>query len=165
MRRIAAPRISAHDLACDRAFWADLLALRARTNVLPPHTAGGYRNRRFAIIRDAAWITLYRAIGPYPQIGVFLRCTGLAGEAYFALAQHGRSAIEPRLRARLGPGAEMEWGTSHHPGMTDIAAIIAAPLPWDDAAAGLHIAWLLQVGAAWWNDFASLAEDGTSAEP
>ncbi|HKD74485.1 MAG TPA: hypothetical protein VKB76_03285, partial [Ktedonobacterales bacterium] len=125
-----APRISAEDLACDRTFWADLLELRAQSRGLPPHTAGGYRNRRFAIIRDAAWITLYRAISPYPQIGVFLRCTGLAGDAYFCLADRAREAIEPRLLAELGPGAEMEWGTSHHPGMTDIAAIIAAPLPW-----------------------------------
>ena len=159
MRRRVAPRIPAEDLARDRAFWADLQKLRARSNVLPSHTGGGYRNRRFAIIRDAAWITLYRAVHPYPQIGVFLRCTGPAGDAYFTLADQARDAIEPRLQAGLGPGAEMEWGTSHHPGMTDIAAIIPAPLPWDDAASGPHIAWLLQVGAAWWNGFAFLAEE------
>ncbi len=153
-----APRISAEDLACDRSFWAGLLELRTQSSSLPAHTAGGYRNRRFAIIRDAAWITLYRAIGPYPQIGVFLRCTGLAGDAFFAMADQARPVIEPRLRAELGPGADMEWGSSHHPGMTDIAAIIAAPLPWDDAAAGLHIAWLLQKGTIWWNGFASLVE-------
>jgi len=52
----------------------------------------------------------------------------------------------------------MEWGASHHPGMTDIAAILAAPLPWDDSAAKQHIAWMLRVGAAWWNCFASLAD-------
>jgi hypothetical protein len=92
---------------------------------------------------------------PYPQIGVFLRCTGLAGEAFFTLADRARAGIEPRLRARLGSGADMEWGTSHHPGMIDIAAIIAAPLPWDDAADGLHTAWLLRVGAVWWNGFGS----------
>jgi len=165
MMRHTAPRISAEDLACDRAFWAHVLALRGRSNVLPPHTAGGYRNRRFAIVRDAAWITLYRAACPYPQIGVFLRCTGLAGDAYFALADSSRDAIEPCLLAQLGPGAEMEWGTSHHPGMTDIAAIIAAPLPWDDAAAGLHAAWLLRVGALWWSGFASLASEAALAEP
>ena len=44
---------------------------------------GGYRNRRFTIIGDAAWITLYRAALPFPQVGVFLRCAGLAGEAFF----------------------------------------------------------------------------------
>ena len=69
----------AQDLAQDRAFWRDLLARRARSRGLPAHSAGGYRNRRFAIIRDAAWITLYRARLPFPQVGVFLRCTGLAG--------------------------------------------------------------------------------------
>ena len=151
------------ELAWDRTFWADLLDLRARSKTLPPHTAGGYRNRRFAIIRDAAWITLYRAMHPYPQIGVFLRCTGLAGDAYFALANGAREAIEPRLLAELGPGAALEWGTSHHPGMTDIAAIIAAPLPWNDAAAGLHAAWLLRVGAVWWRGFASLASEGVAS--
>ena len=31
------------------------------------------------------------------------------------------------------------------------------PLPWDDSAAEQHIAWMLRVGAAWWNCFASLA--------
>lgn len=53
----------------------------------------------------------------------------------------------------------MEWGTSHHLGMTDIAAIRAAPLPWKDRAAEHHIAWTLPVGAAWWNCFAPLAGD------
>jgi len=98
-------------------------------------------------------------VHPYPQIGVFLRCTGPAGDAYFILADQTRNAIEPRLRAALEPGAMMEWGTSHHPGMTDIAAIMAAPLPWDDAACDWHIAWLLQIGAVWWNGFAFLAEE------
>jgi hypothetical protein len=132
-----------------------LLELRALSCDLPAHTAGGYRNRRFAIIRDAAWITLYRAMHPFPQLGVFLRCTGLAGDAFFTLADRARESIEPRLRAALGPGADMEWGTSNHPGTTDIAAIIAAPLPWDDAADGLHAAWLLRVGTVWWNGFGS----------
>jgi len=52
----------------------------------------------------------------------------------------------------------MEWGTSIHRGMTDVMATIAATLPWDDAAAGLHIAWLLRVGEAWWREFSSLGE-------
>ena len=154
---IAAPRISAEELACDRIFWSDLLDLRGRSPVLPLHTGGGYRNRRFAIVRDAAWITLYRSITPSPQIGVFLRCTGLAGDAFFTLADRRRENIEPDLLAGLGPGAELRWGTSHHPGMIDIAATIAAPLPWDAAAAGLHIAWLLRVGAIWWDGFTPLA--------
>ena len=124
---------------------------------LPAHSAGGYRNRRFAIIRDAAWITLYRARLPFPQVGVFLRCAGLAGEAYFTLADRARVDIEPRLRAELGSDGAMEWGAFHHPGMTDIAAILAAPLPWNDSAAEQHIAWMLRVGAAWWDCFASLA--------
>jgi len=51
----------------------------------------------------------------------------------------------------------MERGVSHHPGMTDIAAILAAPLPWNNLAAGQHIAWMLRVGAVEWNCFASLA--------
>src|SRR4051812_41227115 len=105
--------MTSEDLARDRAFWADLLDLRARSALMPAHTAGGYRNRRFAIIRDAAWITLYRAVGPYPQIGVFLRCTGLAGDAFFTLADRMRDDIERRLEAALGPGAELEWGTTH----------------------------------------------------
>jgi hypothetical protein len=148
--------ISRQDLAQDRAFWRDLLARRTSSRGLPVHSAGGYRNRRFAIIRDAAWITLYRARLRFPQVGVFLRCTGLAGEAFFTLADRARRDIEPRLRAELGPDGAMEWGTSHHPGMTDIAAILAAPLPWNDSAADQHIAWMLRVGAAWWHCFASL---------
>ncbi|HTW73110.1 MAG TPA: hypothetical protein VME47_24750, partial [Acetobacteraceae bacterium] len=123
-------RISSQDLAQDRAFWTDLLERNKRLHALPPHTAGGYRNRRFAIIRDAAWITLYRAVTPYPQIGVFLRCTGPAGEAFFMLADRARDAAEPQLRHAMGPNAALEWGSSHHPGMTDIAAILAAPRPW-----------------------------------
>jgi hypothetical protein len=144
------------EIARDRAFWIALLDLRSRSGELPAHSGAGYGNRRFAIIRNAAWITLYRAVGPYPQIGVFLRCTGLAGEAFFALADRRRECIEPKLSAALGLGAEMEWGSSHHPGMTDIAAIIAAPLHWDETAAGLHMAWLLRSGATWWTTFASL---------
>ncbi len=149
--------ISRQDLAQDRTFWRDLLARCTSSCGLPAHTAGGYRNRRFAIIRDAVWITLYRARLPFPQVGVFLRCSGLAGEAFFALADRARAEIEPRLRAEIGPDAAMEWGACHHPGMTDIAAILAAPLPWSDRAAGQHIAWMLRGGAVWWNCFASLA--------
>jgi hypothetical protein len=149
-------RISCRDLAQDRAFWSDLLTRRTSARGLPAHSAGGYRNRRFAIIRDAAWITLYRAMLPSPQVGVFLRCTGLAGEAFFMLADTTRPEIAPRLRAELGADAAMEWGTSHHRGMTDTAAILPAPLPWNDGAAEQHRAWLLRVGGAWWNCFASL---------
>ena len=65
---------------------------------------------------------MYRAGLPVPQVGVFLRCAGLAGEAFFTLADRARPEIEPLLRAELGPDLAMEWGTSHHPGMTDIAA-------------------------------------------
>jgi hypothetical protein len=90
---------------------------------------------------------------------VFLRCTGLAGEAFFTLADHVRGDIEPRLQAEIGPVATMEWGVSYHRGMTDIAAILAAPLPWNDRAAGQHVAWMLRVGVIWWNCFASLAGD------
>jgi hypothetical protein len=53
-------RISSQDLAQDRAFWHDLLARRADSVGLPTHSAGGYRNRRFTIIRDAA---LFRLAG------------------------------------------------------------------------------------------------------
>jgi hypothetical protein len=151
--------ISRQDLAQDRAFWRDLLARRANSRGLPAHSAGGYRNRRFAIIRDAVWITLYRARLPFPQIGVFLRCGGLAGEAFFTLADRTRAEIEPRLRAALGSDEDMEWGASHHRGMTDIAAIMAAPTPWNDRAAEQHITWLLRVGAAWWNCFKSLVDE------
>jgi hypothetical protein len=149
--------ISRHDLAQDRAFWRDLLAQRTGSGGLPAHSAGGYRNRRFGIIRDAAWITLYRAKLPFPQVGVFLRCAGLAGDAFFTLADRGRAEIEPRLRAEIGPDVTIEWGVSHHPGMTDIAAVLAAPLPWNDSSAEQHIAWMLRAGAAWWNCFTSLA--------
>lgn len=145
--------ISCQDLAQDRAFWRDLLARSASSRGLPAHSAGGYRNRRFAIIRNL----------PFPQIGVFLRCAGLAGEAFFTLADRARAEIEPRLRAELDPDAVMEWGVAHHSGMTDIAAILAAPLPWNDLAAGQHIAWMLQVGVVWWNCFVSLA-DGQEVE-
>ncbi len=151
--------ISRQDLVQDRAFWRDLLARRTRSPGLPAHNAGGYRHRRFAIIRGAAWITLYRARFPFPQAGVFLRCTGLAGEAFFALADGVHADIEPRLRAEIGPHATMEWGACHHPGMTDIAAIMAAPLPWDERAAKQHMMWMLRVGAVWWNCFASLTGD------
>lgn len=150
--------ISRQDLVEDRAFWRDLLARRTSTDGLPAHSAGGYRHRRFVIMRDAAWITLYRARFPFPQVGVLLRCTGVAGEAFFTLADQARAGIEPGLRAELGPGATMEWGTSHHPGMIDIAAIQVAPLPWDDRAAKRHIAWMLRVGAAWWTCFGTLLQ-------
>ena len=149
--------ISCQDLAQDRAFWRELLARRTSSPGLPAHTAGGYQNRRFTIIRDAVWITLYRARLPFPQVGVFLRCVGLAGEAFVTLADRARAGIEPRLRAEIGPDAAMEWGASHHPGMTDIATSRAAPLPWNDRAARQHIAWMLRVGAAWWDCFAPLA--------
>jgi hypothetical protein len=156
--KITRTGISRQDLAQDRAFWHGLLA-RHSARGLPAHSAGGYRNRRFAIIRGAAWITLYRARLPFPQVGVFLRCAGLAGEAFFMLADRARVEIEPRLRAEIGPNAAMEWGVSHHPGMTDIAAILAAPQPWNECAAGQQIAWMLRVGAVWWICFASLAGD------
>jgi hypothetical protein len=152
-------RISLQDLAQDQAFWHDLLKQRARSRGLPAHSAGGYRNRRFPIIRNAAWITLYRAKLPFPQVGVFLRCAGLAGEAFFTLADHLRAEIEPRLLAEVGSDATLEWGARHHPGMTDIGAMQAAPLPWNDLAAEQHIAWMLRIGAVWWNCFASLAGD------
>ncbi len=149
---------TAADLAQDRAFWRNLLTQRPTiAPALPPHTAGGYRNRRFAIIRDAAWITLYRAKLPFPQIGVFLRCTGLAGEAFFTLADSTRAHTEPHLRSAIGPHTALEWGRSHHPGMIDIAAILPAPMPWNDDAAERHTEWMLQAGAVWWNCFASLA--------
>jgi hypothetical protein len=157
--KIARRGISRQDLAQDRAFWRALLARRPGSHGLPAHTAGGYRNRRFAIIRDAVWVTLYRARLPFPQVGVFLRCAGLAGEAFLTLADATRADIEPRLRAEIGPDAAMEWGVSHHPGMTDIAAVLAAPLPWNDSAAAQQIAWMLRGGAAWWNCFESLAGD------
>jgi hypothetical protein len=150
--------ISRQDLEQDRAFWRDLLARRASSRGLPAHSAGGYRNRRFGLIRDAAWITLYRAKLPFPQVGVFLRCAGLAGDAFFTLADRARPEIEPRLRAELGGDAAMEWGACHHPGMTDIAAILAAPPPWNEETAEQHIAWMLRVGGAWWSCFASLAD-------
>ncbi|HUB46346.1 MAG TPA: hypothetical protein VMB73_15280 [Acetobacteraceae bacterium] len=156
--RASRHRVLPQDLAQDRAFWADLLDRNTRSRALPPHTAGGYRNRRFAIIRDAAWITLYRAITPYPQIGVFLRCTGPAGEAFFMLADHARDAAEPQLRHAMGPHARLEWGSCHHPGMTDIAAILGAPPPWEGSVADRHISWMLRTGAVWWRVFASLGE-------
>ena len=95
------------DLAQARAFWRDLLA--RRTNLPGPPAHGGYRNRRFAIIRDAAWITLYRATLPFPQVGVFLRCAGLAGEAFFTLADvRGWSSVHdqgaPLDAAARSPG-------------------------------------------------------------
>lgn len=150
--------LSCQDLAQDRAFWNDLLALNAESRGLPPHSAGGYRNRRFAIIRNAAWVTLYRAQHPFPQVGVFLRCAGLAGEAFFALSDSARQNIEPRLRAELEPDDTLEWGTSHHAGMIDVAAIRPAPLPWNDIAAEKQTAWLLRVGRAWWNCFSSMTD-------
>jgi len=149
----------AEDLRRDRAFWAALLAVPDRSGGLPPHTGGGFRNRRFAILRDAAWITLYRAVTPWPQIGVFLRCTGPAGEAFFALADRARPRIEPQLRAGLGPDVSLGWGTSNHPGMIDVIATRAAPGPWDDRADARHIAWLLRHGDVWWRCFAAAVAD------
>lgn len=102
---------------------------------------------------------MYRAKFPFPQVGVFLRGTGLAGEAFFTLAEHARARIEPRLQAEIGPEGVMEWGISRHPGMTDIAATLGAPLPWDDRAAERHIEWMLRAGAVWWNCFASLVDE------
>jgi hypothetical protein len=158
MRIAASPRIDPEDLARDRSFWSSLLQLRPlRCRALPAHGAAGFRHRRFPIMRDAAWVTLYRSATPSPQIGVFLRCKGLAGDAFFTLVDGERDRIEPILSAGLGPGARMEWGSCHHPGMTDIAGIIDAPLPWTDAADGLHIAWLLQTGDTWYSALAPLA--------
>jgi hypothetical protein len=90
-------------------------------------------------------------------MGVFLRCAGLAGEALFTLADRARPEIEPLLRAELGPDLAMEWGASHPPWDDRYRGDLAAPLPWNDSAAEQHIAWMLRVGAAWWNFFASLA--------
>jgi hypothetical protein len=73
------------------------------------------------------------------------------------MVDNARAEIEPRLMAEVGPAAALEWGVSHHPGMTDIAAILAAPLPWNNLAAGEHIAWMLRVGAVSWTCFASPA--------
>jgi len=53
------------------------------------------------------------------------------------------------LLASICLHATMEWGTSHHPGKTDITAVLAAPLPWNDRAAGKQVAWMLQAGADW----------------
>ncbi len=145
-------------MARDRAFWSDLLQARAHSAGLPPYNGAGYGHRRFIIIRKAVWVTLYRAVSPYPQIGVFLRCTGLAGEAFYALADSRRSRLEPRLRSALEPEAKLRWGASYHPGTIDVAVHIAAPLPWDDAAAGAHVAWLLRIGTVWWASFVPLAE-------
>jgi hypothetical protein len=144
--------------AQDRAFWNDLLALNAESRGLPAHSAGGYRNRRFVIICNATWITLYRARLPIPQIGVFLRCAGIAGEAFFMLADQAHPDVEPQLQESLGSDGTLEWGSSHHPGMTDIATILPAPLPWNDSAAKQQIAWMLRAGGAWWDCFTSLAD-------
>ena len=45
---------------------------------------------------------------------------------------------------------------AHRPGMIDIATVLVAPPPWNAVAAEQQIVWMLQVGAAWWNCFASL---------
>jgi hypothetical protein len=83
--KITRTGISCQDLAQDRAVWRGASVSRG----LPAHTARGYRIRRFAIIRDAVWITVYRARLPFPRVGVFLRYAGLAGEAFFTLAERG----------------------------------------------------------------------------
>jgi len=105
----------------------DLLARRASLCGLPAHRAVGYRNRRFVIIRDAAWITLYWARLPFPQVGVFIRCAGVVGRrsSRWLMAPVRKSSA---LRAEIGPEATMEWGAAHHPRMTDIAAILVALL-------------------------------------
>ena len=93
--------ISSQDLVQDRAFWRELLA-RAPTRGLPAHNAGRYRNRRFAIIRNAAWITLYRAKLPFPQWA----CSSAAPASparHSSRWHRARAEIEPRLRAELGP--------------------------------------------------------------
>jgi hypothetical protein len=117
--------ISRQDLAQDRAFWHDLLARCARSRGLMPHSAGGYRNRRFAIMRNAAWITLYRARLPFPQVGVFLRCAGLAGDAFFTLADHVRAEIEPRLHAENRSGRSD--GMGRHPPSRDDRYLFSQP--------------------------------------
>jgi hypothetical protein len=99
---------------------------RAGSFGLPSHGAGGYRNRRFAIIRGAALVS---GGAPFPQIGIFLRCAGLAGKAFFTMVDNARAEIEPRLQVAIEPGAVIELGASRHPRMTDIAAILAASLP------------------------------------
>jgi hypothetical protein len=56
--------ISPQDLAQDRAFWRDLLARHTSSRDLPTHSAGGYPNGGFAVIRDAPWITEQLTRGP-----------------------------------------------------------------------------------------------------
>ena len=146
--------ITRQDLAQDRAFWRDLLARRKSLRGLPAHSGGvtGTVGSRSSATPRGSPCTARRSR--------FRKwaCSSAApapGEAFFTLADRARPEIEPLLRAELGPELVMEWGASHHPGMTDIAAILAAPLPWNDSAAEQHIAWMLRVGAAWWNCSAS----------
>ncbi|WP_146101723.1 hypothetical protein [Rhodopila globiformis] len=80
------------------------------------------------------------------------------GAAYFTLADHARPDIKPRLRAELGSDGTLAWGSCHHPGMIDIAAILASPLPWNDGTAGQQTAGLRRIGNAWWDCFAPLAD-------
>ena len=105
-------RITRQDLAQDRDFWRDLLVRRASLRGLPAHSAGSYRNRRFAIIRDAAWITLYRARLPFPQVGVFLRCAGLAGEA-FLQADASREQLHQERGDRLVHHGDQDHHVEH----------------------------------------------------
>ena len=108
--------ITRQDLAQDRAFWRDLLARRTSLRGLPAHTAGGYRNPRFTIIRDAAWITLYRATLPFPQMGDSSAAPALP------VRLSSRWLITPvqRLSRRSGQSSARTWRWN------------GAPPTWDD---------------------------------
>jgi hypothetical protein len=123
--------ITHHDLAQDRAFWRDAPACAVCRRIAREVT--GTVGSRSSATPHGSHCAGRRS--RFPQVGVFLRRAGLAGEAFFALADRARLVIEPLLRAELGPDLAIEWGASHHPGMTDIAAILAAPLPRSDGAA------------------------------
>jgi hypothetical protein len=116
---------------------------------------GVCRNRRFAIIRDAAWITLYGGEAPISASG---RVPPLRRPCRRGILDAGRSRSSgDRATAPGGDRSGRDDGASHHPGMAAIAAILAAPLPWNDSAAEQHVAWLLGIGVVWWDSFASLA--------
>ena len=69
------------------------------------------------------------AAGDIPSARLILTRLADNGEAEASLLLAG--TFDP---AELAPDVAMEWGTSHHSGMLDIATVLAAPLPWNGGA-------------------------------
>lgn len=117
--------ISSRDLAQDRAFWRELLARGINSCALPTHSGAGYRNRRFAIIRNAVWITCSPGMGRLPPSRDD-RCRGVSscsatleqpcGRTAYCVDAPGRRCLVDLLRVA---GRRCGRGSPELEGLTD----------------------------------------------